>query len=111
MSDVVNWEGRTARAFWIITDTQLMAGKTGSSQVFSISAAERVSGAGSLDDLPWNRREHALFHEFAPVEASQIAVSVLVEHGGGGCGGIGTDPARLSTVILPADTSGHSSHG
>ena len=61
-----------------------MAGKAGSSQVFSITAAERAAGVRSQADLPWNRRDHALFTAFAPVIQPRIAVSVLVEHGGGG---------------------------
>ena len=35
-------------------------------------------------DLPWKRRDHALFVAFAPFESPKYAVSVVVEHGGGG---------------------------
>jgi len=35
-------------------------------------------------DLPWHRRDHALFVNFAPFDAPEIAVAVVVEHGGGG---------------------------
>lgn len=84
MFDVVNSDRGTAKASRIVDPSQLMAGKTGSSQVFSISAAERASGVRSQDQLPWNRRDHALFTAFAPYENPQIAVSVIVEHGGGG---------------------------
>jgi penicillin-binding protein 2 len=38
----------------------------------------------SNDELPWNRRDHALFVGFAPHDAPKVAVSVVVEHGGGG---------------------------
>ena len=38
----------------------------------------------SNDQLPWIRRDHALFVCYAPVEAPRYAVSVVVEHGGGG---------------------------
>ena len=62
----------------------LMAGKTGTSQVRNITAAERARGVTKNQDLPWNRRDHALFVCFAPYEAPRYAVSVLVEHGGGG---------------------------
>ncbi|MGP6088192.1 penicillin-binding protein 2 [Antarctobacter jejuensis] len=61
-----------------------MAGKTGTSQVRNITTAERARGVTSNDDLPWERRDHALFVNFAPYDAPQIAVSVVVEHGGGG---------------------------
>ncbi len=46
-----------------------MAGKTGTSQVRNISAAERASGVVTNDQLPWNRRDHALFVGFAPFDA------------------------------------------
>ncbi len=61
-----------------------MAGKTGTSQVRNITAEERASGVVANDQLPWNRRDHALFVGYAPVEAPRYAISVIVEHGGGG---------------------------
>jgi len=36
------------------------------------------------EDLPWNRRDHALFVAFAPHDNPRYAISVIVEHGGGG---------------------------
>jgi penicillin-binding protein 2 len=33
--------------------------------------------------LSWERRDHGLFVAFAPYDKPQIAVSVVVEHGGG----------------------------
>src|SRR5690606_41831294 len=41
-------------------------------------------GVSSNADLPWEPRDHALFVDFAPVDSPRIAVSVVVEHGGGG---------------------------
>ena len=38
----------------------------------------------SNDQLPWNRRDHALFVGYAPYTNPRYAVSVVVEHGGGG---------------------------
>jgi penicillin-binding protein 2 len=61
-----------------------MAGKTGTSQVRNISEAERRSGVIKNEDLPWDRRDHALFVNFAPATNPEIAVCVVVEHGGGG---------------------------
>jgi penicillin-binding protein 2 len=63
-----------------------MAGKSGTSQVRNISAAERETGVVGNNDLPWKQRDHALFVAFAPVEAPRYAVAVVVEHGGGGSG-------------------------
>ncbi|MFC6687199.1 penicillin-binding protein 2 [Jhaorihella thermophila] len=61
-----------------------MAGKTGTSQVRNITAAERAAGVTRNEDLPWERRDHALFVCFAPFDAPKYAVAVVVEHGGGG---------------------------
>jgi penicillin-binding protein 2 len=35
-------------------------------------------------DLPWEKRDHALFVGYAPAENPRYAVAVVVEHGGGG---------------------------
>ena len=61
-----------------------MAGKTGTSQVRNITAAERARGVSRNEDLPWERRDHALFVNFAPYDNPKYAVAVVVEHGGGG---------------------------
>jgi penicillin-binding protein 2 len=49
-----------------------------------ITAEERLHGVIKNEDLPWKLRDHALFVAFAPAQAPRYAVSVLVEHGGGG---------------------------
>jgi len=36
------------------------------------------------EDLPWERRDHALFVNYAPLDNPRFAVAVVVEHGGGG---------------------------
>ncbi|QFT61636.1 penicillin-binding protein 2 [Roseivivax sp. THAF30] len=84
MFSVSNNRRGTAYGSRIIDDAMRMAGKTGTSQVRNITAAERARGVVRNEDLPWNRRDHALFVNFAPYEAPRIAVSVVVEHGGGG---------------------------
>jgi penicillin-binding protein 2 len=84
MNAVVNGERGTAKSSRIVEPTMVMAGKTGTSQVRNISAAERETGVISNDDLPWNRRDHALFVGYAPFDAPRYAVAVVVEHGGGG---------------------------
>ncbi|MHA6326183.1 penicillin-binding protein 2 [Roseivivax sp. CAU 1753] len=84
MFAVSNNRRGTAYRSRIIDDTKRMAGKTGTSQVRNITAAERARGVTRNEDLPWKRRDHALFVNFAPYETPQIAVSVVVEHGGGG---------------------------
>ncbi len=84
MYAVSNNRRGTAYGSRIIEEAYRMAGKTGTSQVRNITAAERARGVTSNEDLPWNRRDHALFVNYAPHDRPQIAVSVVVEHGGGG---------------------------
>ncbi len=84
MIAVSNSNRGTAYRSRIAAEDMRMAGKTGTSQVRNITAAERARGVTSNADLPWERRDHALFVSFAPVDAPRIACSVIVEHGGGG---------------------------
>jgi penicillin-binding protein 2 len=57
-----------------------MAGKSGTAQVVEIPQGEEYDE----DALEERQRKHAWFMAFAPVEAPEIAVAVLVENGGGG---------------------------
>ncbi|MBM3604898.1 MAG: penicillin-binding protein 2 [Alphaproteobacteria bacterium] len=84
MDAVMNGGRGTARSSRIAREDWRMAGKTGTSQVRNITAAERARGVISNDQLPWNRRDHALFVCYAPYDAPRYAVSLVVEHGGGG---------------------------
>ncbi|MBR9842936.1 MAG: penicillin-binding protein 2 [Rhodobacteraceae bacterium] len=84
MFDVSNNRRGTAYGSRIIEDAYRMAGKTGTSQVRNITTAERAAGVTKNEDLPWERRDHALFVNFAPYDNPRIAVAVVVEHGGGG---------------------------
>jgi penicillin-binding protein 2 len=84
MHEVVNSEKGTAKSSRIVDPAMVMAGKTGTSQVRNITAAERASGVIANEDLPWDRRDHALFVAYAPYDAPRYAVAVVVEHGGGG---------------------------
>ncbi len=84
MYAVSNNRRGTAYRSRVIEDGYRMAGKTGTSQVRNISAAERRAGVFRNKDLPWERRDHALFVNFAPYGNPRVAVAVVVEHGGGG---------------------------
>ena len=84
MFAVSNDRRGTAYSSRIIEDAFRLAGKTGTSQVRNITAAERARGVTSNADLPWERRDHALFVNFAPYDNPKYAVAVVVEHGGGG---------------------------
>ena len=84
MAAVTNETGGTA--FWtrIAEEGMEMAGKTGTSQVRRITKAERERGIVKNEDLPWHRRDHALFVSYAPLDDPRFACTVIVEHGGGG---------------------------
>ncbi|NJO35706.1 MAG: hypothetical protein HC869_24125 [Rhodospirillales bacterium] len=84
MRRVSNDPGGTAYRVRIPEPGMEMAGKTGTAQVRRITLAERLTGVKKNEDLPWEKRDHALFVCFAPVGAPQYALSVVVEHGGGG---------------------------
>ncbi len=74
----------TAYRSRIADPLNLMAGKTGTSQVRIITAAERAAGVTKNEQLPWNRRDHALFVCYAPYDNPRYACAQVVEHGGGG---------------------------
>ncbi|MET0659124.1 MAG: penicillin-binding protein 2 [Steroidobacteraceae bacterium] len=82
MIDVANAPYGTARA--AATGSQyLIAGKSGTAQVFTVAASERMRKANELAE---HLRDHALFVAFAPADAPmpKIAVAVVVENAPGG---------------------------
>ena len=81
---MVNSPRGTAYKSRITKPGQEMAGKTGTVQVRRISKAERETGVRKNKDLPWKERDHALFVGYAPIKNPRYAISVVVEHGGGG---------------------------
>jgi len=83
LAGVMDRDG-TAWSSRVVEETLRVAGKTGTSQVRNITAAERERGVTANEDLPWERRDHALYVCFGPWDAPRIAVSIVVEHGGGG---------------------------
>ena len=72
MTGVVNGPGGTGHGARIENIT--VAGKTGTAQVVSLDSQ-------STDRA---HKDHAWFTSFAPAEAPEIAVTVLIEHGGKG---------------------------
>lgn len=76
MFAVSNSRRGTAYGSRISNEAMVMAGKTGTSQV--------RSAVVNNNEVPWEQRDHALFVNFAPYDNPQIAVAVVVEHGGGG---------------------------
>lgn len=84
MERVVNSPTGTAFRSRIENPRFHMAGKSGTVQVRRITKAERETGVLKNDQLPWKERDHALFVAYAPYDNPRYAVSVVVEHGGGG---------------------------
>ncbi len=104
MNAVVNEWGTAARSRLEDPDWQL-AGKTGSSQFFRISDEERARGLTEQEDLPWGRRDHALFVSFMPYENPRYACSVLVEHGIGGSRAAGPKARDIMRKVAERDPS------
>ena len=75
--------GGTAAGSAINVNGARMGGKTGTSQVRSISKAERQSGVLTNEQLKWNMRNHGLFVGYAPTTKPKYVVCVITEHSGG----------------------------
>ncbi|MBW2689139.1 MAG: penicillin-binding protein 2 [Deltaproteobacteria bacterium] len=81
MESVVNDIGGTA---WRSRLKKVrFAGKTGTAQVIKRKSDEEEK-RDKGKEIPYQYRDHALFVSYAPVENPQIAVAVVVEHGGHG---------------------------
>ena len=74
--------GGTAAGSAINVGGKKMGGKTGTSQVRSISKAERLSGVLTNEQLSWNMRNHGLFVGYAPTDKPKYAVCIVTEHSG-----------------------------
>jgi penicillin-binding protein 2 len=71
-----------------------VAGKTGTSQVVGLQHTEHLKD----HEIPIQYRDHAWFVAVAPVEAPQIVVAVIAEHGRGG----GATAAPIAQKVLQA---------
>ncbi len=69
-----------------------VAGKTGTAQVVKMPSERGLAE----EEIPWEHRDHALFVAYAPADDPEIAVSVVVEHGGHG----GSAAAPIAQVII-----------
>lgn len=108
MNAVTNEYGTAARSRLEDPDWQL-AGKTGSSQVFRITAEDRARGLTKQDDIPWARRDHALFVSFMPYENPRYACAVLVEHGIGGSRAAGPKAREIMRKVAERDPASRQS--
>lgn len=70
-----------------------VAGKTGTAQVVRMRQEEEKQ-----EELPDRYRDHALFVAFAPVEKPEVALAIVVEHGGHG----GSAAAPIAGKVLRA---------
>jgi penicillin-binding protein 2 len=98
MYDVANAPYGTARAA-AANALYKIAGKSGTAQVFTVAANERMRKAGELAE---HLRDHALFIAFAPVDAPKLAVAIVVENAPGGGSAFAAPIARriLDTYLL-----------
>jgi penicillin-binding protein 2 len=98
MIAAVNEEGGTAGTAYLDLGNILLAGKTGTSQVSSLSRYIKN------EQLPWNKRDHGLFVGYAPAKAPRYAVAAIVEHGGSGAHFVATLVVRqMMRDLLTAD--------
>ena len=100
MDAVTNEIGGTAYRSRLDKPEWRMAGKTGTSQVYRITAAERERGLTKPEQLPWEKRDHALFVCFAPFENPRYACSVVVEHGIGGSRAAGPKAREIMRAVM-----------
>ena len=77
----------------------LYAGKTGTSQIRTITKEERELKIKNKD-LPFEKRDHALFVAFAPYKNPRYAISVVIEHGGAGSSGAAPIAKKVIKKVL-----------
>ena len=77
----------------------IYAGKTGTSQIRRITAEERELKLKHTD-LPYEKRDHALFTAFAPYKNPRYAITIIIEHGGPGSSGAAPIGKKIVKKIL-----------
>ncbi len=90
----VNLEGTSAASF--AGANYSSAGKTGTSQVFTIKQNEKYN-ASKIDE---RLRDHALFIAFAPAENPKVALALVVENGGFGAQSAAPIARRVFDFVL-----------
>ena len=84
MYRAVNRPDGTGYGSSLLINGARMAGKTGTVQVRRISKDERLGGVTPNSELDWHLRDHSLFVGYVPHNNPRYAISVVIEHGGGG---------------------------
>ena len=77
----------------------IYAGKTGTSQIRRITEEERKLKLKNKD-LPYEKRDHALFIAFAPYKSPRYSISVVIEHGGSGSSGAAPLAKKVIKKVL-----------
>ena len=77
----------------------IYAGKTGTSQIRTITAEERALKLTNKD-LPYELRDHSLFTAFAPYKNPRYAISIVIEHGGAGSSGAAPIAKKIIKKVL-----------
>ena len=90
----VNLEGTSASSF--INAPYTSAGKTGTSQVFSIKQNEKYD-ASKIDE---RLRDHALYVAYAPAENPTVALALIVENAGFGAQNAAPIARRVFDFLL-----------
>jgi len=83
----------------LINPKYMFAGKTGTSQIRTITAEERELELTNKD-LPYEKRDHALFIGFAPYKNPRYAISIVIEHGGSGSSGAAPIAKKIIKKVL-----------
>jgi penicillin-binding protein 2 len=77
----------------------IYAGKTGTSQIRTITKEERKLKLKNKD-LPYEKRDHSLFIAFAPYKNPRYSISVVIEHGGAGSTGAAPIAQKVIKKVL-----------
>ncbi len=90
----VTQEGTSRTSF--VNAPYQSGGKTGTAQVIAIGKDEKYN-ANKIDE---RHRDHALYTAFAPVDAPQIALALVVENAGFGAGAAAPIARRVFDFVL-----------
>jgi penicillin-binding protein 2 len=98
MAAVTEAGGTAFRASQLGLGDILMAGKTGTAQVYSYKAGGHRGKGG-----PWRLRDHGLFVAFAPLDEPRYALALIVQHGMGGSTAAAPRAREIMRVALLKD--------
>jgi penicillin-binding protein 2 len=90
----VTQEGTSRTSF--VNAPYQSGGKTGTAQVIAIKQDQKYNAK----DIDERHRDHALYTAFAPVDAPQIALALVVENAGFGAGAAAPIARRVFDLVL-----------